>query len=78
MREDERATLRKVFGRDNCISISIGFKEGDSVRVILGALVGYESKILRINKNRNCAIIALAMFVNNVEVSVELAIIERI
>jgi transcriptional antiterminator NusG len=52
MREEERIILSRVFGADKYIDISKGFKEGDSVKVISGALVGNEGMIQRINKGR--------------------------
>ncbi len=78
MREEERAALSKVFSHDHCIDISTGFKEGDSVKIISGALVGSESKIVKINKNRNEAIIQVAMFGTLVPVSIGLEVIEKI
>jgi len=78
MREEERVGLYNIFGLEHCIGISTGFKDGDSVKVISGALKGYESKILQINKNRKTAVIAINMFENVVNVSVGMDIIEKI
>lgn len=77
MREEERIALSGIIGQDHCIDISIGFKEGDSVKVTSGALVGNESRILRINKNRHEAIIEVAMFGTKVPVSIGLDVIEK-
>ena len=78
MLEEERAALSRVLGNDHCIDISKGFKEGDSVRVISGPLVGDESKIMRINKGRGEAVIAMNLFGTKVSVSVGLEVIEKI
>ena len=78
MREEERAALSRVFGDDYNIDISTAFKEGDSIKVISGALVGSESRIVRINKNRNEAVIEVAMFGTVVPVSVGLDVVEKI
>ena len=78
MREDERRALDVVLGDNRCIDISAGFKEGDSVRVISGALAGCESEIVSINKNRKDAVISMNVFGNQKKVSVGLDIIENL
>ena len=78
MREEEREALCQVFGIDRCIDISTGFKEGDSVKVISGSLMGQESIILRTNKGRQEAVISVAMFGTVVPVSVSLEVIEKV
>ncbi|MCL2050941.1 MAG: antiterminator LoaP [Lachnospiraceae bacterium] len=77
MRQDEITRIRSILNYDRCIDISTGYKEGDSVRIIEGSLVGQESKILRISKNKKDAIIALSIFGRIAEVSVGLDIIEK-
>jgi len=77
MRDEERIVLSQVFGKESCIEISMGFKEGDSIRVISGALEGKESKILRINNNRHEAVIEINMFATATLVSVGIEIIEK-
>jgi transcription antitermination factor NusG len=77
MREEERKALNRVFVSNCCIDISTGFKEGDSVKVISGALMGQESRILRINKGRQEAVISMAMFNTAIPVSVGLEVIEK-
>ena len=78
MRDEERIAFDKVFGDERRIDISIGFQEGDSIRIVSGALAGNESKILRINKNRHEAVIGVSMFGTVVSVSVGLEVIEKI
>ena len=77
MLEEERVALSRILGNDYCIDISTGFKEGDSVKVISGALVGSESKILKLSKNRHEAVIEVMMFGTMVSVSVGLDVIEK-
>ena len=78
MHEDERVALSKLLDNDCRIDMSKGFKEGDSVKVISGALVGCESTILKINKNRHEAVIAVKMFGSMVSISVGFDVIEKI
>ena len=77
MREEERIALSRVFGVDKHIDISQGFKEGDSVKVISGALVGNEGMIQKINIGRQEAVIGVSMFGTMVSVSVGLEVIEK-
>ena len=77
MREEERIALSGVLGKDYCIDMSLGFKEGDSVRITSGALVGNESKIMRINRNKHEAVIAVELFGTSVSISVGLEIINK-
>jgi len=77
MRENERKVLESFLGRDRCIDISTGFREGDSIRVIAGPLVGSESRIIKVNKKRHEVATALDMFGNSVEVVVGIEFIEK-
>jgi len=70
MRDEERIALSKIFGEDKHMDISTGFKDGDSVRVISGALVGKESIIQKVNVGRREAVIEVPMFGTTVSVSV--------
>jgi transcription antitermination factor NusG len=54
------------------------YNKGDSIRITSGALVGNESRILKINKNRHEAVIGVAMFGTIAPVSVGLDIVEKI
>lgn len=78
MHEEEREALSRVFGINRRIDISTGFKEGDSVRVISGLMMGQESIILNINKGRHGAVISVEMFGMVVLVSVGLEVMEKI
>ena len=78
MREDEIQALDMILDSNRCISISAGFKTGDSVRIVSGALVGCESEILSINMNRKDAVISMNVFGDQKRVSVGLDIIENL
>jgi transcription antitermination factor NusG len=77
IRDEERITLSRVFGEDKQIDISQGFKEGDSVKVISGALFGNEGIIQRINRGRQEVFIGVSMFGTIVSVSVGIEVIEK-
>jgi transcriptional antiterminator NusG len=78
MRENERTALKKFLGNDFVIDISKGYKEGDFVRVTSGPLIGNESRILRLNRNRQNAVLELNLFGSTVEVSVGLELVEKV
>ena len=78
MREEERIALSKLLGNERKLDISVGFKEGDSVRIISGPLAGNESKIVRVNKSRNEAVVSVRMFNDVVPVSVGIEFMEKI
>jgi transcriptional antiterminator NusG len=53
----ERQSIERLLDDDFCMTASIGFIEGDQVRVVSGSLVGMESQIKKINKHNRTAII---------------------
>ena len=55
MHEEERIALKKLLSEEHEIGVSRGFKDGESVRITSGPLVGKGSTILKINKNLNSA-----------------------
>ena len=77
MKEDERIALSNLLNANRCIDISTGFKEGDKIQIISGVLAGNESRIVKINKNKNYAIIALEIFGSVVELSISIDIIKK-
>jgi len=78
MRDEERIALSRILGVNKKIDISQGFKEGDSVKIISGALAGNEGMIQRINKGRQEALIGAPIFGTMISVSVGLEIIEKV
>lgn len=57
VREHEREFISKLLDDDFCMTASVGYTEGDRVRITSGALVGLESQIKKINKHGRTAII---------------------
>lgn len=74
----ERYMHPEIFVESYCINISKGFRKGDSIKIISGSLTGYESKIIRINRNRRIAVVALDILGKIVETSIGLEIIGKI
>ncbi|BCJ96192.1 transcription termination/antitermination protein NusG [Anaerocolumna cellulosilytica] len=78
LREEERVYLNKIMGSDYCIEHSVGYIEGDKIRVVSGVLMGMESKIKKINRHKREAIIEVFMMGDNRRLSVALEVLEKI
>ncbi|MDR2546982.1 MAG: antiterminator LoaP [Lachnospiraceae bacterium] len=78
MHEEERVFFSNLINDEHCIDVSHGYKEGDSIRVTSGPLVGRESFIVKTNKRRNEATIETSLFGTKTQVTLEMSVIERI
>jgi len=78
MWEDERLTFAELLGVDRCIGKSIGYKVGDRVKIVSGALLGYENKILKINRKTKSAVVGVNMFGNTVPIEIDLSLVEEL
>ena len=78
MRDSEKNMLSKMLGKDRCIDMSVGFKEGNVVKVVAGPLSGKENKILRVNRNKKTVTIEVEMFGMTIEAQVGLEVLERV
>ena len=76
MKDEEKLALQSLLGLKHCMDVSTGFKEGDSIKIIAGALVGLESKIIRINKKQRYAVVGMELFGSVVETTVGFKYIE--
>jgi transcription termination/antitermination protein NusG len=59
MREQERLYWERLFDPNFCITGSIGFIEGDVIRITSGALVGMESRIKLVNRHKREAVVEM-------------------
>jgi transcriptional antiterminator NusG len=78
MRERERSPWERLFDSEFCIRASVGFCEGDKVRVTSGALVGLESLIKKINRHKREAIVEMEMMGDVRRVKLMLEVVEKI
>jgi len=76
MREQERLHWERLFDSNFCITGSLGFIEGDVIRITSGALVGMESRIKRINRHKREAVVEMEIMgaVRQVMVMLEVAV----
>lgn len=78
MREEEKLLLMSLLGNDFCIENSIGFSQGDIVKVVSGALIGMESRIKKINRHKREAIVEVEMMGSIRRVTVALEIVAKV
>lgn len=86
VKSEEQQTLQKLFrssnfcakSKDYCIDMSLGFIEGDMIKVIRGPLENHESLIKKIKRHKMEAIIEIELMGEAREITVGLEIIERI
>jgi len=78
IRKKERFYWERFLNSDFCVTGSVGFIQGDMVRVTSGALVGMESRIKKINRHKREAIVELEIMGAIRKVSLMLEVITKI
>ncbi len=73
----ERLFLERFTNKAKVLEQSIGFIKGDTVIILQGPLVGYESNIVKINRHKRTACINISLFGEQREVEVGLEIISK-
>lgn len=77
LRENERAYIERLLNAEYCMDASIGFVEGDHVKVISGALEGIESRIIKINRHKRTAVIETDMFGTTRQITLMLEVLDK-
>jgi transcriptional antiterminator NusG len=77
LRESERLPWERMFDSDFCIRGSVGFIEGDEIRITSGALVGMECRIRKIDRHKQIAVVELDMMGATREVKLMLEVVEK-
>ena len=77
LRPDECRSIECLINPEFSMDSSIGFIEGDRVKVISGPLLGMESKIVKINKRKRTAVIDIDILGAKRHVTLMLEIIEK-
>ena len=70
----ERQFIERFVNKDKIIDASIGFIEGDLIRIIEGPLIGNESLIKKINRHKRTALVEITLFgeIQSIELSCEI------
>jgi len=77
IREEEHLYWERLFDADFCVVGSVGFIEGDAIRITSGALVGLEGRIRRIKCHKREAIVEMEVMGARREVAVMLEVVEK-
>lgn len=78
LKEEEKALIERLIGRNRLMEHSIGYMEGDRVIVTEGPLQGLESKIIRMDRHKRRGQIEVNMLGQTVKLSVSLEIVKKI
>jgi transcriptional antiterminator NusG len=78
MREQERLHWERLFDSEFCVRGSVGFIEGDAIRIMSGALVGLESRIKRINRHKREAIVEMEVMGATREIRIMLEVAVKV
>lgn len=72
----ERAFIERFVNKERIIDSSVGFIEGERIRIIEGPLIGSESLIKKINRHKRTAMIEVSLFgeVQSIELSCEIIV----
>jgi transcription antitermination factor NusG len=77
LHEVERGSLQSLMDENYCVGASVGYMEGDRVKVASGALMGAESQILKVKKLKRRAVIEVEMFGSKIQITLPLEILEK-
>lgn len=77
IKQEERIRLEYLLKGRRCLEHSIGYIEGDAIKITGGPLVGQEGSIKKINRHHRVAQIEIDMFGQKQTVDVALEIIEK-
>ncbi|MEA5017705.1 MAG: transcription termination/antitermination NusG family protein [Erysipelotrichaceae bacterium] len=77
LKAEEREFLSRLFGDDLVVTTSCGYLVNDRVLITEGPLLGYDSKIVALNKHKNYVKLAVDLFGRETFVEVPIEIIEK-
>jgi len=78
MREGEKIALLNLLNDDHCIEPSLGIIEGDQVCIKDGPLVGWESKLKKIDRHKRQALIDIEVMGYQMRINAALEIVQKI
>ena len=78
MKENEQQVLRSLYSDSYCVEMSKGFVVGEVITITDGPLMGYESKIKKINRHRKEALVQIDFMGTPRDISVGLEIMRKL
>ena len=70
--DEERAFINRIAGRDNVVDISVGYKEGDRIRIVSGPMLGLEGDIVQVDRHKRLVTINMTLFGRSVKTTLGL------
>ena len=70
--EEEKAFLRRLGGSENLVDISVGYKEGDRIKILSGPMVGLEGGIIHVDRHKRLVTINVSLFGRSVRTTLGL------
>lgn len=77
IRKEEAMFLTRFGGNSHIVDMSLGYIEGDIIKITNGPLMGYEGQIVKIDRHKRIAYIDISLFDQITRVQVGLEIISK-
>lgn len=75
--DDEKEFINRIAGRDNIVDISVGYKEGDKIRIVSGPMLGLEGDIIHVDRHKRLVTINVRLFGRNVKTTLGLEVVYK-
>lgn len=70
--DEEKTFINRIAGRDNIVDISVGYKEGDRIKIVSGPMLGLEGDIVHVDRHKRLVTINVSIFGRNVRTTLGL------
>ena len=60
--DEEKTFINRIAGRDNIVDISVGYKEGDRIKIVSGPMLGLEGDIVHVDRHKRLVTINVSLF----------------
>ena len=75
--DEEKVFINRISGRENIVEISVGYKEGDRIKIISGPMLGLEGDIVHVDRHKRLVTINTPMFGRMVKTTLGLELIYK-
>ncbi|MBO4450082.1 MAG: antiterminator LoaP [Clostridiales bacterium] len=70
--DEEKSFINRIAGRDNVVEISTGYKEGDTIKIVSGPMMGLEGDIVHVDRHKRLVTINVSLFGRTVKTTLGL------
>ena len=70
--DEEKAFINRIAGRDNIVDISVGYKEGDKIKIVSGPMLGLEGNIVHVDRHKRLVTVNMSLFGRSVKTTLGL------